>query len=353
MSYRVVLAGSVVAGVDIGEVRRKLMQATGQSEAVVLRLLSGSPNVIKRGLSRAEADRILGMLREMGAVASLEDEAPAFTIDDPSPASQQPSVGEKTSHRVESVPALAAFPMHAVDAAGQVAGDRGTPSTPAYLAERGAVAAPDTGAQLTDEAMYLAIIGRNNADKYLPYFLARDAGGGFFSWHWPCLFVQFGWALYRKCWGFAFGGLVLAVILAMVAGGVAGFVLALLGVSDKTIETVGNVIGWVGAAVVATTAKGFYHRKARTIINGTSHIRDPNARVAEIARRGGTSMAWVWLLVAIPLIGILAAIAIPAYDDYVKRSRELELRRQSQVQEQVQGPVIDLSVLRPTGKPAV
>src|SRR3989442_6901167 len=52
-------------------------------------------------------------------------------------------------------------------------------------------ATPASGTEPTLDAMYRAVIGPKHTDIYLRYFAKRDAGGGFVSWNWPALFVQF------------------------------------------------------------------------------------------------------------------------------------------------------------------
>ncbi len=273
MAYRVVLAGSVAPGRDIADVRARLATSTGQDLALATRLLSGTPNVIKRGVTQAEAERILAILTELGAVADIEDEATTFAIDAPA------------------------------SAAG------------------GAPPPPPAPPPATDEALYRAIVGPRNSEKYLPFFLARDAGGSFFSWHWPCLFVQLPWAMYRKCWGFALGGLAIGMALSFVIAFIVGVVLALAGVRESIISAAGTVCGWVALALVAMTAKGFYHRKARALIRKTAHLSPESARLAELERLGGTSMLWVWLAILVPVLAIIAAIALGVYLEPAGRSR--------------------------------
>ena len=66
------------------------------------------------------------------------------------------------------------------------------------------------GAEPTLDAMYRAAVGPKHTDFYVGYFTRRDAGGGgFISWNWPALFIQFFWSIYRKMWGFALGALAL------------------------------------------------------------------------------------------------------------------------------------------------
>jgi len=182
----------------------------------------------------------------------------------------------------------------------------------------------DGSGQLTEEAMYRVIIGPKNTDYYLRYFARRDAGGKFMSWNWPCALLQFWWALYRKCYGFAFGGLVLTILFGFIAGAIFGGIAAAMGASANTIDIGSRLVGWIGGWFAAVFANGFYHRKARRLIRNTAHINDTTARIAELARRGGTTAVWLWIMLVFIIVGILAAIALPAYQDYTIRARVSE-----------------------------
>jgi hypothetical protein len=313
VTYRVILAGDVAPGADPANVRRKLMAMTGQSEAVATRLLSGTPNAIKRNLSQAEAERILGMLQQIGAVASVEAEVPAFTIDE----DEVVSVGADRSSTPISPRAASSASVFAANSS-----DAGS-TLPAYLVPRtpAAASAFDATGQLTSDAMYRAIIGPRNTDYYLRYFVSRDAGGRWLSWNWPCAIVQCWWALYRKCYGFALGVFFLAIVFGAMAGAIVGGIAGVMGVHGEGIVLLGQLAGAVGGFFVGALGNAFYYRKARKLIHNTAHIGDPTARIAELARRGGTTVAWIWVLLAVFLVGVLAGIAIPAYHDYMKRAQ--------------------------------
>lgn len=312
MSYRVVLSGAITPGSDLAEVRRKFMSATGQTEELAVRLLSGTPSVIKRNLSQTEAERIAQGLNGMGAVATAEIEAPLFALDEGEVQPATPAYLPPGASTPMSAPAAVAVPVQP--------SKRGVSEPTAFTPHE----------ELTDERMYRAIIGPKRTDYYLRFFTKRDQGGGFLSWNWPCVFVQFLWALYRKCWGFAFGGLLMAVLFGVIAGAIYGGIAGAMGASMKTIDENAQWIGSLASIFVAAFANGFYHRRAKRLIRSTSHIADPNARLAELTRRGGTSSIWIWLFVAISLIGILAAIAIPAYQDYLKRARPASMSSQAE-----------------------
>jgi len=181
-------------------------------------------------------------------------------------------------------------------------------------------AAPSPAPALDTETLYRAVIGPKHTDYFLQYFARRDAGGRFWSWNWPAFFVALFWSLYRKAWGFALGSIALTFVAAWTFGIIAGIAMVLLNASAELIDPVGRVCGLLGGALPATLANGFYHRKVKRVIAATATIVDREARLRELARRGGTSKAWIWLLVGIVVAGILAGILVPAYNDYVKRA---------------------------------
>ena len=169
---------------------------------------------------------------------------------------------------------------------------------------------PTSSTEPTLDAMYRAVIGPEHTDIYLRRFAKRDAGGGFVSWNWPALFVQFFWSLYRKMWGFAFGGLALQIAGSVIL--TIGFraLAAMPGATGAHMNNAaGSSITLMASVFPAMLANGFYHRKVRRLIKQTAYIADPDARLQELARRGGTSSGWMWLFPGILVSGIAAYIA--------------------------------------------
>jgi len=74
MHYRVVLQGRAVGGADIEHVKREFVRVTGLPAAVTDSYVNDRPQPIKRGLGRADAERIAATLRAIGAAASVERE---------------------------------------------------------------------------------------------------------------------------------------------------------------------------------------------------------------------------------------------------------------------------------------
>ena len=74
MFYRVVMQGRTVGGADLAAVKREFVRVTGLPVNVADDMFGGMPKVIKRKLAEADAERIVGTLRAIGAAATIERE---------------------------------------------------------------------------------------------------------------------------------------------------------------------------------------------------------------------------------------------------------------------------------------
>ncbi len=72
MYYRIVLQGHVADGRNQAEVRHQFSRVTGLPPGVTAQMFGSTPNVIKRQLPRADAERIAATLRAIGASVTLE-----------------------------------------------------------------------------------------------------------------------------------------------------------------------------------------------------------------------------------------------------------------------------------------
>jgi Tfp pilus assembly protein PilE len=186
--------------------------------------------------------------------------------------------------------------------------------------------ASTTGQPPDQEELYKAFIGPKNQDYYLRHFSRfdsnRKAGA---SWHWPAFFVTFYWFLYRKMWIHAVVYFFLPYLV-MFALGIAGGALG---------ESGSRTIGLAYLLYLAATflippmyANAFYYKHCKEKISDTSSTtHDHQRRLGELSGKGGTSnvaLIFVLIFVFIAVIGILAAIAIPAYQDYTARAHTSE-----------------------------
>ena len=74
MLYRVVMQGRTLGGADSAVVKREFVRVTGLPVRVADDMFSGMPNVIKRRVEQADAERIAATLRAIGAAATVERE---------------------------------------------------------------------------------------------------------------------------------------------------------------------------------------------------------------------------------------------------------------------------------------
>ncbi len=77
MLYRVVLQGPRTGDENVAQVQRDFMRVTGLPENVTEQLFSAMPQVLKRNLPEADAQRIAQTLRAIGTVVTVEREQEA------------------------------------------------------------------------------------------------------------------------------------------------------------------------------------------------------------------------------------------------------------------------------------
>lgn len=190
-------------------------------------------------------------------------------------------------------------------------------------------AASATPAPLTREQLLLAAIGPG-AEHYLEDFLAREQGyKGKIGWHWPAVFATFGWMLYRKMTGLAFAYLGIALALLLIGLPV------LVALTGKAGGLLGLLLVIALFVVPGLFGRALYHRRCRQNIEFCQRFHaDPQRQLEQIRANGGTSQTAailvpvLMLFGCVPLIGILAAIAIPAYQDYTHRASTQEAYQQ-------------------------
>ena len=171
------------------------------------------------------------------------------------------------------------------------------------------------------EILYRAAVGDERADYYVPRFVRFDQpGSSKASWNWSAFLVAFFWGLYRRMYG-------KSLLLCLLMPYVVLFALQLLlGISHVPRAVPLSLLGtaaytWV---IIPLYANAQYHRSIlRRIREVRQKVPDPAAQIAVLENGPHTSsLAWVIAFFAlVPLTGILAAIAIPAYQDYTIRSQ--------------------------------
>jgi type IV pilus assembly protein PilA len=173
------------------------------------------------------------------------------------------------------------------------------------------------------EAQYRAAVG-TKADFYAPKFMRFDQpGASKISWNWPACFVSFFWFLYRRMYGY---WAIYCLLIPIILGIVGGIAIAILG------SRLGNSLYCVATlcftyVVIPMYANSLYHRSIKARIQELrKKVSDPAIQLAVLENGPHTShIVWVVIpFVMIAVVGILAAIAIPAYQDYTIRAQITE-----------------------------
>jgi type II secretory pathway pseudopilin PulG len=186
-------------------------------------------------------------------------------------------------------------------------------------------ALPDDGTGF-DEAAWRALIGPR-VEYYLPRFRAQHDSGRRAHWHWPTFFVTFWWLLYRKMWLWAAGYyFVLPFLFAIVF-----VVVAVMTGGHNAAQVFGGL--WLASFVIMMFvppiyANAAYYVHCRSLIAKHRALGHSRERfLGQLEGRGGTSkvaVIFAAIFAFVPVIGILAAIALPAYQDYTKRAKSAQ-----------------------------
>ncbi len=166
-------------------------------------------------------------------------------------------------------------------------------------------------------------VGPKNAHYYEQVFAKFERGGGSLSWNWPSFFVTWFWLLYRKMymwWLLYWFGLPITMVL--VSAVVAAFASPELG----ALFYYGGYVLVAFILLPMYANKLYYNHAKRKVAKMAATTLSEEQQALELARTGGTSGAIMIVVpfVLIALIGILAAISIPAYQDYTVRAQVAE-----------------------------
>lgn len=291
--FSVVLDGVVAPGADRATVLRQLAELFAQPEATAERLLAGRPVIVKRDVDRATGDRYVQRLAAVGAPGRLE---PAHLELD----------ADFTDYNAPVVP----------------------PAPPTLDSMRINPSATASAISGEDADLWTAI-AQKNVEYYVPRWQRYAVGGSMLGWHWPALFIPVWWALYRKLWaaavvfylGVPFAAYVSAFLLLWLWPGPVGDS-ALPGIAFS----LAFLVTWFAPPLLAN---GFSYRKARALLaEARENTSDRASQIAYLTGKGGPSGAVAvvaGVLLFIPFLGIMAGIAIPAYQDYVVRAKVNEV----------------------------
>jgi Tfp pilus assembly protein PilE len=209
-----------------------------------------------------------------------------------------------------------------------------TASTPQAKAEE----------SISDEEYYKAIIGPKNQGYYLEYFSRfDDEGKAGASWHWPAFFVSFYWLLYRKMWLNALIYFFLPYLI-LIPFGIIG---AAAGNAAGGLIVLGYLVYLVAIFILMPMyANALYYKQCKktiTAVCSTSH--GTQRQLGELSGKGGTSSVVIFIILImtfVAFVGILAAIAIPAYQDYTIRARTSQAMSIGRSAEEFVGNYYDL-----------
>ncbi len=164
--------------------------------------------------------------------------------------------------------------------------------------------------------MYAALIGEKRRDYYLKRFESFDDRGGGInsSWNWAAFFFTGLWVLYRKMYADFFALLGIAFI--------SGLIIDFLLFDSPLTDLIFNVLWYFGFGIYGNAL--YYRHTTRKIATARTTLPDAEKMLSYIQSKGGVHVWVIWLFLIIPLTGILAAIFIPAYQDYTIRAQVSE-----------------------------
>lgn len=182
-----------------------------------------------------------------------------------------------------------------------------------------------SNSELNNTEFYEVFLGQNNQDYYLKHFSNFDKNGKVgVTWHWPAFFITFYWLLYRKMWLNSFLYFILPYILALPLAIIA----ALIGDNGIGIALIYMVYLAIIFFLPPMYANALYYKHSKKIIQATKQsTNDRQRQFGVLSAKGGTGSAVLVVVLIfgfIFFIGILAAIAIPAYQDYIVRAKIAE-----------------------------
>ncbi|HKU12941.1 MAG TPA: pilin [Steroidobacteraceae bacterium] len=176
------------------------------------------------------------------------------------------------------------------------------------------------------EELYRHAVGEKKAGYYVPLFYRFDQpGGSRVSWNWPAFFVTFFWLLYRRMYGLAVGYLLLLPIV---------FAILLFAATAVLGAMAGGLLYWllivgVQLILIPMFANAVYHwhvrrRIAQLAVDAPSQEALVQRVIGQASTAGAAVVIGAVCVYGIAILGILAAIAIPAYQDYTIRSQVVE-----------------------------
>lgn len=173
--------------------------------------------------------------------------------------------------------------------------------------------------------LYEDAIGDTNVNYYVDKFEDFDQQGPGLkiSWNWAAFFGGGAWALYRKMYWWFVAWWFVATVVTVFAK-----------IPNAQIHQVLMVA--VGALWLCFSifANSLYHRQVKSRIVAAQKSNSDASRVrGYLGAKGGVHVWGPIVFAGIPALGIVAAVALPAYQDYTKRQASAESKPWEQYQE--------------------
>jgi type IV pilus assembly protein PilA len=180
-------------------------------------------------------------------------------------------------------------------------------------------------------ADYETAIGPN-VEYYLPRIEQLDAGGSRIGWHWPAFFATTPWFLYRRMWPVGILNLVYPFALTFFCSIAFAFLIGAVGANPVICVVIYLVLLAAPWFVLPMFANALYWRHVGELIDRMprAYAQDPERKFARLQRDGGTgpgamlAACAVMGVLSLSIVGVMAAIAIPAYRDYAIRAQVSE-----------------------------
>ncbi|MFP6797204.1 MAG: DUF2628 domain-containing protein [Pseudomonadales bacterium] len=149
----------------------------------------------------------------------------------------------------------------------------------------------------TNNDLYTEVIGPRNTNYYLTYFKRADARGyAPISWHWPVVFADVFWFLYRKQYRWAAIVTLVSLLILVVAGQISRMGYPELGVTVQLVLLAVFKLVYVPLRANALYYNWVQHRirLVQTALPGNS-----TEQKSMLAKLGGTSFTTPLMIVAL------------------------------------------------------
>lgn len=323
--YKIVFTGELMPGAALDAVKDNLARLFKSDRSKIDALFTGNPVALKRDLAAEEADKYVGALQKAGAqVFKEKDLASSLSLvetDDhrpPAPPEEEasrmtcPKCGHEQGKAIECSACGIVIEKYLARQAQLAEAAAATPTPASVTASASPYATPQ--AQVGDvmpeygELNYFGVEGRIGRARYLGWSM------GMILLAIPAFAVLGGISALST----AFGGLL--GLIAMV-----GLAIISVFIGAKRLHDLGWS-AWLWLVLLIPIVGGVFSLIMLVVPGNQGANRygpppPPNSK-------GVLVLAWSALILPV-LIGILAAIAIPAYQDYITRAQQLQYSQPS------------------------